>query len=75
MESFDQNQAALLEILNVLKDIRGQLGGQEERLKNVENRLHSEAKDIPSTQNDTSVSTTLDLGEVRCHDRILTYET
>ncbi|PMD29545.1 hypothetical protein L207DRAFT_574145 [Hyaloscypha variabilis F] len=56
MESFDQNQAALLEILNVLKDIRGQLGGQEERLKNVENRLHSEAKDIPSTQNDTSPS-------------------
>jgi hypothetical protein len=75
MESFDQNQAALLEILNVLKDIRGQLGGQEERLKNVENRLQSEAKDIPSTQNDTSVSTTLDLGEVRCRDRILAYET
>jgi len=72
MESFDQTQAALLEILNVLKDIRGQLGGQEERLKNVENRLHFEVKDIPSTQNDTSVSTTLDLREVRCSNRILT---
>lgn len=75
MESLDQNQAALLEILNVLKDIRGQLGGQEERLKNIENRLYSEVKDIPSTQNDTSMSTTFDLEEVRGSDRILTYET
>jgi hypothetical protein len=49
MESLDQNQVALTEILNVLKDIRGQLGWQEERLKNVENELYYK-------RNNTSVS-------------------
>jgi hypothetical protein len=63
MESLDQNQVALAEILNVLKDIRGQLGGQEERLKNVENKLYSNFNDLASTRNNASVSTIFDLRE------------
>jgi hypothetical protein len=63
MESLGQSQVALAEILKVLKDIRGQLGGQEERLKNVENKLYSNFNDLASTRNNASVSTIFDLRE------------
>jgi hypothetical protein len=74
MESLDQNQAALVEILNVLKDIRGQLRGQEERLKNVENKLHSKSNDLPPSRNNTGVSTVSSSICERSR-RIITYET